>query len=123
MKIVKLGGALGAVIIAAALACGPSALADEGGRGYRAAPHHEFTDSQQTPYRPAPHHPQPGEVTIPYELVADPPAAESSGGGIDRDDAVIGGAVVALLAATAGAVALARRQRMPRTASGAPDAS
>ena len=123
MKIVKLGGALGAVIIAAALACGPSALADEGGRDYRPAPHHEFTAGQQSPYRPAPHHPQPGEVTIPYGLVADPPAAASSGGGIARENVLIGGAVLALLAGTTGALFLARRQRTPRVAGRASDAT
>ena len=53
MKIAKLGGALGAVIIGAALATGPSAVADEGGRGYRPAPHHEFTDSRQEALPPS----------------------------------------------------------------------
>ena len=52
MKIVKLGGALGAVIIAAALACGPSALAGESGSDYRPAPHHEYTGSDQTSLPP-----------------------------------------------------------------------
>jgi hypothetical protein len=114
MKIAKLRGPLGAVVIGAALATGSSAVADEGGRHYRPAPHHQVTDGDQMPYRPAPHHPQPGEVTIPYGLVADPPPAASSGGGIDWDDAVIGGAALAVLAATAGV--LARRRPRPRTA-------
>lgn len=114
MKIAKLRGPLGAVVIGAALATGSSAVADEGGRHYRPAPHHQVTDGDQMPYRPAPHHPQPGEATIPYGLVADPPPAASSGGGIDWDDAVIGGAALAVLAATAGV--LARRRPRARTA-------
>jgi hypothetical protein len=113
MRIAKLRGPLGAVAIGAALATGSSAVADDGGRHYRPAPHHEFTDDQR-PYRAAPHHPQPGEVTIPYGLVAEPPPAASSGGGIDWDDAVIGGGALAVLMATAGV--LARRRLTPKTA-------
>ena len=114
MKIAKLRGPLSAVVIGAALATGPSAVADEGGGNYRPAPHHAFTDGDQGPYRAAPHHPQPGEATIPYELVADPPPVASSGGGIDWDDVVIGGAAAAVLLATAGV--LARRRTSPRMA-------
>ena len=112
MKIAKLRGPLGAVAIGAALATGSSAVADEGGRHYRPAPHHEVTDDQR-PYRAAPHHPQPGEVTIPYGLVAEPSAA-SSAGGLDWDDAVIGGGALAILVATAGV--FARRRLTPKTA-------
>jgi hypothetical protein len=114
MKIAKLRGPLSAVVIGAALATGPSAVADEGGRDYRPAPHHAFTNGDQGPYRTAPHHPHPGEATIPYELVADPPPAPSSGGGTDWNDVVIGGAAAAVLLATAGV--LARRRTSPRMA-------
>ena len=114
MKIAKLRGPLSAVVIGAALATGSSAVADEGGKHYRPAPHHQVTDGDPMPYRPAPHHPQPGEATIPYGLVADPPPAASSGGGIDWDDAKIGGAALAVLAATAGV--LARRRPRARAA-------
>ena len=112
----RLRASMGALVIGALLATASSAVADEGGRDYRPAPHHAFTVGDQGPYRSAPHHPHPGEVTIPYELVADPPPAASSGGGFDWGYAVIGGAglAVAVLVVTAGA--LARRRPTPRTA-------
>ena len=114
MKIARLRGPLGAVVIGAALATGSSALADDGGRSYRAAPHHPIADADKGPYRPAPHHPYPGEATIPHVLATDQLPVDSSGGGIDWNDAVIGGAALAVLVATAGG--LARRRTSPRMA-------
>ena len=47
-------------------------------------------------------------------LATDQLPVDSSGGGIDWNDAVIGGAALAVLVATAGG--LARRRSTPRTA-------